>query len=160
MDVQQVEAIEAFSTPRQETTRHLLLQADRLNCPATDWRVINLVIDYFYGLAPCRNLCSTQLIERRNHAMNVSLMVFLIRVAPQRPEPGTDLTCPWGLECPIRVCIRALVYCWNPTWQEWSTHKHRDLDQLMDLDAWWLHQARWRTPLANRALENEETILQ
>ena len=63
MDVKQVEAIKAFSALRQEITRHLLIQADRLNCPATDWWVINLVIDHFYGLAPCTMQLIKQLVK-------------------------------------------------------------------------------------------------
>ncbi len=41
MDVEQVEAIEAFSALKQSITHHLILEADRLHCPVTDQLVIN-----------------------------------------------------------------------------------------------------------------------
>ncbi len=43
MDAEQV-----FSALKQSITLHIILESDRLGCPAMDQHVINHIINYFY----------------------------------------------------------------------------------------------------------------
>ncbi len=63
MDVSELEAIDAFSALKQEISRHLLIDAERLHLPCDHPRVITLVLEHFYRLAPTQNLCLTLTVE-------------------------------------------------------------------------------------------------
>ncbi len=64
IDVRTIKDIEALSAIRQEITHHILIQANGLNLPCDNPRVITLVLTHFYRLVPTCNLCVMRMVER------------------------------------------------------------------------------------------------